>query len=150
MIGNNNLPPLLNLKHFNQLTQDREDSVRLLNKPSMRGIRAGIVEKYSEKAHFVYELLQNADDVAATQVRFLLRKNGLYFIHNGTTHFTVTAPNNLNNVGHINAITAIGDSSKKDSREAKIGKFGIGFKAVFQYTNTPIFTTRIFHLKLKI
>ena len=128
---------MLNIKHFHQLTQDREDSVRLLNKPSMRGIRAGIVEKYSEKAHFVYELLQNADDVAATEVRFLLRKNGLYFIHNGTTHFTVTAPDNMQNIGHINAITAIGDSSKKDRAEAKIGKFGIGFKAVFQYTNTP-------------
>ncbi len=128
---------MLNLAHFNLLTQDREDSVRLLNKPSMRGIRAGIVEKYSEKAHFVYELLQNADDVAATEVRFLVRKNGLYFIHNGTTHFTVTAPDDMDKIGHINAITAIGDSSKKDTSEAKIGKFGIGFKAVFQYTNTP-------------
>jgi hypothetical protein len=103
----------------------------------MRGIRAGIVEKYSEKAHFIYELLQNADDVAATEVRFLLRKNGLYFIHNGTQHFTVTSPDDVQNIGHINAITAIGDSSKKDSNSAKIGKFGIGFKAVFQYTNTP-------------
>jgi hypothetical protein len=128
---------LLNIKHFHQLTHDREDSVRLLNKPSMRGIRAGIVEKYSEKAHFVYELLQNADDVGATQVRFLLRKNGLYFSHNGTQYFTVTAPDDVQNIGHINAITAIGDSSKKDNSEAKIGKFGIGFKAVFQYTNTP-------------
>ena len=103
----------------------------------MRGIRAGIVEKYSEKAHFVYELLQNADDVAATEVRFLLRKNGLYFIHNGTQHFTVTPPDDVQNIGHINAITAIGDSSKKEANSAKIGKFGIGFKAVFQYTNTP-------------
>ena len=128
---------MLNIKYFHQLSQDREDSVRLLNKPSMRGIRASIVEKYSEKAHFVYELLQNADDVAATEVRFLLRKNGLYFIHNGTINFTVTSPNDTQNVGHINAITAIGDSSKTDFNAAKIGKFGIGFKAVFQYTNTP-------------
>lgn len=128
---------MFNLNHFNQLTQDRKDSVRLLNKPSMRGIRAGIVEKYSEKAHFVYELLQNADDVAATEVRFILRKSGLYFIHNGNVHFTVTAPDDLQNIGHINAITAIGDSNKINDSEARIGKFGIGFKAVFQYTNTP-------------
>ncbi len=128
---------MLNLTHFHQLTQDREDSVRLLNKPSMRGIRAGIVEKYTEKAHFVYELLQNADDVGATHVRFVLRKSGLYFAHNGTVHFTVTSPDDRQNIGHINAITAIGDSSKKDENTSKIGKFGIGFKAVFQYTNTP-------------
>ena len=128
---------MLNLTHFNQLTQDREDSVRLLNKPSMRGIRAGIVEKYSEKAHFVYELLQNADDVGATYVKFLLRKSGLYFAHNGTTHFTVTSPDDRHTIGHINAITAIGDSSKNGENASKIGKFGIGFKAVFQYSNTP-------------
>lgn len=122
--------------HFHQLTQDREDSVRLLNKPSMRGIRASIVEKYTEKAHFVYELLQNADDVAATAVRFILRKDGLYFLHNGTAHFTVTALNDTENIGHINAITAIGDTTKSGDTP-KIGKFGIGFKAVFQYTNHP-------------
>jgi flagellar biosynthesis GTPase FlhF len=135
---------MLNLKHFQQLAQDREDSLRLLQKPSMRGIRAGIVEKYSEKAHFIYELLQNADDVAASEVRFLLRKNGLYFIHNGKYHFTVSAPDDTENIGHINAITAIGDSTKSAVNPSPlrevgrgIGKFGIGFKAVFQYTNTP-------------
>ena len=122
-------------KHFQQLTADRKDSLRLLNKTSMRGIRESIIEKYSEKAHFVYELLQNADDVNATYVRFKLREEGLYFIHNGTIPFTVTAPNQ-SPTGHINAITSIGDSSKKEATY-KIGKFGVGFKSVFQYTTTP-------------
>ena len=131
---------MLNLQHFHQLADDREDSLRLLNKPSMRGIRASIVEKYSEKAHFVYELLQNADDAHATEVRFILRKSGLYFSHNGTVLFTVSAPDDVQNIGHLNAITAIGDTSKTGEtgkNSPKIGKFGIGFKAVFQYTNTP-------------
>ncbi|MFK7982581.1 MAG: DEAD/DEAH box helicase [Saprospiraceae bacterium] len=125
----------IDLKHFQQLTADRKDSLRLLNKTSMRGIRESIIEKYSEKAHFVYELLQNADDVNATYVRFKLREEGLYFIHNGTVPFTVTAPNQTP-TGHINAITSIGDSSKKEATY-KIGKFGVGFKSVFQYTTTP-------------
>ena len=38
-------------------------------------------------------------------------------------------------LGDINAITAVGGSNKTD--EATIGKFGVGFKAVFQYTATP-------------
>ena len=101
----------------------------------MRGIRASIVEKYSEKAHFVYELLQNADDVNATEVRFILRKSGLYFMHNGSVHFTVTAPDDMRQIGHLNAITAIGDTSKLGSDSPKIGKFGIGFKAVFRNIN---------------
>lgn len=101
----------------------------------MRGIRDSVVERYSEQAHFVYELLQNADDVLATRVRFVLRKDGFYFIHNGQILFTVTPPND-EKAGHINAITSIGASSKKDENY-KIGKFGIGFKSVFQYTQTP-------------
>ena len=43
-----------------------------------------------------------------------------------------TGPN-----GHINAIVAIGNSAKAGTKEFKIGKFGVGFKAVFQYTSTP-------------
>ena len=104
---------MINKQHFKQLTADREDSLRLLNKRSMRGIRDSVVERYSEQAHFVYELLQNADDVLATQVRFVLRKDGFYFIHNGQIPFTVTPPN-AQSAGHINAITSIGASSKKD------------------------------------
>lgn len=108
----------------------------------MRGIRDSVVERYSEQAHFVYELLQNADDVQATQVQFKLRNEGLYFIHNGTVPFTVTPPN-VTPAGHINAITSIGASSKKEEN-FKIGKFGIGFKSVFQYTQTPhIYDTHV-------
>lgn len=120
---------------FHHLHTDRLDSLRLLQKTSMRGIRDSIVEKYSEPAHFIYELLQNADDVQASQVKFILRADGLYFIHNGTVRFNVTAPNQAQ-VGHINAITSIGNSSKSEQTNT-IGKFGVGFKSVFQYTETP-------------
>ena len=37
-------------------------------------------------------------------------------------------------LGHINSITSIGNTIKD---KAEIGKFGVGFKAIFQYTNTP-------------
>ncbi|MEM8528302.1 MAG: AAA domain-containing protein [Bacteroidota bacterium] len=125
----------MNKKRFQQLKADRTDSLRLLQKASMRGIRDSIVEKYSEQAHFIYELLQNADDVGATKVRFRLQAEGLYFIHNGTQHFTITTPN-ATPVGDVNAITSIGFSSKRQN-QFKIGKFGVGFKSVFQYTSTP-------------
>ncbi|MEM8523754.1 MAG: AAA domain-containing protein [Bacteroidota bacterium] len=125
----------MNKQLFQQLQADRTDSLRLLQKASMRGIRDSIVEKYSEQAHFIYELLQNADDVNATKVRFRLQAEGLYFIHNGTKHFTITPPNSIP-TGDVNAITSIGFSSKRQD-EFKIGKFGVGFKSVFQYTSTP-------------
>lgn len=101
-----------------------------------------IIQQYSDKAHFVYELLQNADDAKATRAEFILSDDKLIFKHNGKRKFNVTDSYNKPKSGHgdINAITAIGNSNKnKNENEPtnKIGKFGIGFKAVFQYTDTP-------------
>lgn len=125
---------------FNALTKDRAESADMLEKPSMRGVRRSVVDKYTDQAHFIYELLQNADDVKAKTATFRLDKSGLYFIHNSSVHFTVSDPQNEEadtkngTLGHMNAITSIANSNKT---EASIGKFGVGFKAVFQYTQTP-------------
>jgi hypothetical protein len=122
------------------LTSHRFKGAALLEEPFLQGVQRSVVDKYSDQAHFIYELLQNADDVKATLARFRLEKNGLFFIHNGPIRFTVSNPQNekadTNNgaLGHINAITSIANSNKPVS---SIGKFGVGFKAVFQYTQTP-------------
>lgn len=126
--------------YFAALSKDRADSADTLEKPSMRGIKNSVVEKYSDQAHFIYELLQNADDAKATTARFVLEPNRLIFSHNGTRHFSVSDPareeedSASGHLGDINAITSIANSNKT---EASIGKFGVGFKAVFQYTSTP-------------
>lgn len=125
---------------FDKLAEDREESAKMLEKPSMRGIKNSVVEKYSDQAHFIYELLQNANDAKATKCSFKLLPDGLYFIHNGNIYFSVSNPETEdtdkenNTLGHINSITAIANSNKTES---SIGKFGVGFKAVFQYTETP-------------
>jgi phage terminase small subunit len=129
--------------YFKELIQDREESSRAIKKKSMRGVEESVVQKYSEKAHFIYELLQNADDCNATKVHFELHRDGLRFWHNGSVHFSIISPSLENDEnytgpnGHINAIVAIGNSAKGGTQEYKIGKFGVGFKAVFQYTSTP-------------
>lgn len=125
---------------FTALTKDREENAHILDKPSMRGVKKSVVDKYSDQAHFIYELLQNADDAKATSARFILESNRLIFAHNGTRHFSVSDPaceeNDSNNgkLGDVNAITSIANSNKT---AASIGKFGVGFKAVFQYTSNP-------------
>ncbi|KQK24342.1 hypothetical protein AR438_17080 [Chryseobacterium aquaticum] len=125
---------------FDKLAKDREESATMLEKPSMRGIKNSVVEKYSDQAHFIYELLQNANDAKATKSSFELTTNGLYFKHNGKVAFSVSNPDTEdqdkenNTLGHVNSITAIANSNKTES---SIGKFGVGFKAVFQYTETP-------------
>lgn len=126
--------------YFSALSKDRAESADMLEKPSMRGIKNSVVEKYSDQAHFIYELLQNADDAKATSAKFILESNRLIFAHNGTRHFSVSDPakeeedSASGRLGDINAITSIANSNKT---EASIGKFGVGFKAVFQYTATP-------------
>ncbi len=126
---------------FEELTLDREINANILAKPSMSGFERSVVDKYSEQAHFIYELLQNADDAGATRARFRLTKTGLAFFHNGNIAFSVSDPHNercdkeTGRLGHVNAITSIANSNKDTA--ASIGKYGIGFKAVFQYTQTP-------------
>ena len=138
---------------FAALSKDRADSADVLEKPSIN-VEDSVVEKYSDQAHFIYELLQNADDVHATRARFILEPTRLIFAHNGTELFSLSDPDPVKEkgdrkagtLGHINAITSIGNSNKP---KAKIGKFGVGFKAVFQYTATPHIYDPNFRFKIE-
>ena len=121
-------------KLFDILRKDKLEDSRTFSKSSNRGLWKTIIEQYPESAHFIYELLQNANDAKATYVKIILSKKGIVFKHNGTIQFSIT-PLDAKPVGHINAITSIGDSSKDGLNT--IGKFGIGFKSVFTYTDTP-------------
>lgn len=82
---------------------------------------------YPDKAHFVFELLQNAEDAEATEAIFILTKENCTFEHNGKRHFTEK---------DVGSITGINNSTKSKSPD-QIGKFGVGFKSVFVYTLTP-------------
>ncbi len=121
---------------FQKLADKRKTFAKLSQDSDYKGMWEVLIKGiYSEDAHFIYELLQNAEDVKATSVKFVLKDDGLYFVHNGITLFTITDIENKDENGHINAITAVGRTGKKISET--IGKFGIGFKAVFQYTKSP-------------
>lgn len=127
---------------FSELTNKRTNAVNVLAEEGLINVFVShIVDTYRESAHFVLELLQNADDVEATKVRFLLNRDGILFAHNGKTSFSISDPKFERKEGvkpgHINAITTFSLSTKKEDIENKIGKFGIGFKSVFQYTDTP-------------
>jgi len=91
------------------------------------GFRTLLAELYPDNAHFIYELLQNAEDARAKDVFFDLGKSRLIFTHDGERAFDLE---------NVEAITGIGQSPKKDD-ETQIGKFGVGFKAVYSYTNHP-------------
>ena len=107
-----------------RVRQDREDLARVLKKHA--GIRRIVEDLYPDSAHFIYELLQNAEDAGATEAAFALTADRLVFEHNGRAF----------DEADIRAITDIGEGTKAEDDE-QIGRFGIGFKAVFAYTETP-------------
>lgn len=103
------------------------------------GINRLLTELYPDNAHFIYELLQNAEDPQATEVHFKLTKSAVEFTHNGKRLFTSK---------DVESITSIGNSTKRDDATS-IGKFGVGFKAVFAYTNAPEIHSGDFHFRIR-
>ena len=82
---------------------------------------------YSDSTHFIYEILQNADDHGATEVHFCLRRDSLTIDHNATPF----------SEENVKAITYFGKSTSRDDL-VKTGRFGVGFKSVFAFTASPI------------
>ncbi|QUT05556.1 hypothetical protein KFK14_21775 [Sphingobium phenoxybenzoativorans] len=91
-----------------------------------RGIWNATVEKYADPSHFIFELLQNAEDAGATWVRFSLDPDRIQFEHDGRPF----------DRDDIEGITGIGNTTKLDDSH-KIGCFGIGFKSVYVITERP-------------
>jgi HSP90 family molecular chaperone len=81
---------------------------------------------YSDRTHFVFELLQNAEDAGASRILFRLFDNRLEVTHDGRPF------NELD----VRGVCGVGEGTKAEDL-TQIGKFGIGFKSVYAYTSTP-------------
>ena len=85
---------------------------------------------YSERTHFIFELIQNAEDAGATELAFELFEDRLELRHDGRP-FTEA---------DVRGVCGVGQSDKASDITGDltaIGKFGIGFKSVYAYTRTP-------------
>ena len=83
-----------------------------------------LTQLYSSKTHFVDELIQNADDSRSRCMELLLGKKELYVWNDG----------NQFSEDDVSSICSIGLSNKDLTQ---IGTFGIGFIAVYNYTDLP-------------
>lgn len=93
---------------------------------------------YSDRTHFIYELLQNAEDALGrrlqtnpqstlpTSVRFFLYKDRLEFRHFGEIFTTED----------VKGVSDVLKGTKRGSGD-QIGRHGIGFKSVYAFTASP-------------
>ena len=90
-------------------------------------------ERYDDRTHFVYELLQNAEDALGRRsawdgsrtVSFKLTESKLDVRHYGDPF----------NEDDVRGVCGIAEGNKKE--ENSIGRFGIGFKSVYAFTDRP-------------
>ena len=134
---------------FQALHEEKVQDSITFEKRDYRGLWRSVTDKYKEKAHFVYELLQNADDAQASEATFQLLDDHVVFRHNGKVKFSISR-NDIESekIGHINAITSAFSSTKINDNNT-IGKFGVGFKAVFAYTDVAYIYDDKFHFKIE-
>jgi hypothetical protein len=91
-----------------------------------------LADRYDDRAHFIYELLQNAEDAFARRIgsgaqksiTFALSSSALRVSHFGAP-FTQA---------DVRGICGIAESTKDLTA---IGRFGIGFKSVYAFTKRP-------------
>ncbi len=86
-----------------------------------------VIKQYKDRTHFLFELLQNAEDAGASHVILLLYRDKFVIEHDG----------NIFTKDNVESITRIAESDKKKAGDGSIGRFGIGFKSVYAYTTKP-------------
>ncbi len=91
-----------------------------------------LADRYDDRTHFIYELLQNAEDALGKRegwsgsraIAFELQPRELIVSHCGVPF----------SEGDVRSICGIGESTKGLT---SIGRFGIGFKSVYAFTDAP-------------
>ena len=94
-----------------------------------RSIKNLSEEMYADSSHVINELVQNADDNvydAEPALAFVADSSGVLIVNNERGF----------NYKDVMAMCDIALSTKETTKN-RIGKFGIGFKSVFQITHTP-------------
>jgi hypothetical protein len=96
------------------------DNSDLDDKKDLFNAIATLTKLYTDKTHLIYELLQNAEDCRAKCVKFFMYPDRLEMWHDGEPF----------NAENLTSVRSVNQSTKADKLNA-IGKFGVGFKAVF-------------------
>ena len=111
---------------YRKIYETNKDEWKALTREPQK-YEALLAGHYSDSNHFVYELLQNAEDARATRVVIEYHGDKLVFYHNG----------NPFDEGEVKGVSSMLMGPKDKNDASTIGKFGMGFKSVFKYTYQP-------------
>lgn len=106
---------------------------------------------YAKDTHFIFELIQNAEDnnyeTETPFLRFVLSKTDL--LEGQSNNVALIVENNETGFekNHVEAICSVGQSTKKKD-QGYIGEKGIGFKSVFRVTSCPYIFSNRYHFAL--
>lgn len=113
------------------------DAIRIENEREygpgfVRNANMLLAERYDERTHFIYELLQNAEDALGRRRKRVGSKTVSFHLSDG--EFRASHRGVPFNSKDVRGVCGVGESTKESS---EIGSFGIGFKAVYAVTNQP-------------
>lgn len=111
---------------YRKIYETNKDEWKALTREPQK-YEALLAGHYSDSNHFVYELLQNAEDARATRVVIEYYGDRLVFYHDGKPF----------DEGDVKGVSSMLMGTKDKNDASTIGKFGMGFKSVFKYTYQP-------------
>ena len=111
---------------YKRIYKENQDDWKALTREPQK-YEALLAGHYSDSNHFVYELLQNAEDERASKVVIEYYEDKLIFYHNGDPF----------DEGDVRGVSSMLMGTKDRNSGQTIGRFGMGFKSVFKYTYQP-------------
>ncbi len=110
----------------------RKDNIRKYGEEIARFGKDLLSDRYDDPTHFIFEILQNAEDAlkkrrqwdGSRSVSFFVDSNALVISHSGKPF----------DEADVHGVCGIGESTKELT---DIGRFGIGFKSVYAFTDRP-------------
>ena len=97
---------------------------------------------YADKTHFIFELLQNAEDAESKKIKFVLYPDKLEVLHDGKVFNADPEKDDVRGICGI-------DEGTKSNDLTQIGRFGIGFKSVYAYSQVPEVHCHGIHFKIE-
>lgn len=127
-------------KHIEAIREEFNASQRVMK--SLRNATQTLAEDlYSKETHFIFELIQNAEDneygeSEKPSLCFSLTKSNLTNTSKVTGALVIQNNEVGFHEGNVDAICKVGETTKSKIK-GYIGEKGIGFKSVYRITSTP-------------